>query len=107
MVQASAQSARLPGPGQRSAGASAPAASASALSALSARSSSSTTFSGSHAAVALCADAATDPSGPLLGVIVGRGGTGKSALLDVLADIYTAAGVPVHRDASSWPPAAV
>lgn len=104
MVQASAQSARLPGPGQRTAAASAPTGPASALSALSARSSSSTTFSGSHAAVALCADAAADPSGPLLGVIVGRGGTGKSALLDVLADIYTAAGVPVHRDATSWPP---
>ena len=63
-----------------------------------------TTFSGSHAAVALCADAAADPSGPLLGVIVGRGGTGKTAMLDALAEIYAAAGATVHRDPTSWPP---
>jgi DNA-binding CsgD family transcriptional regulator len=64
------------------------------------------TFSGSHAAVALCADAAADPSGPLVGVIVGRGGTGKTAMLDALASIYTAAGATVHRDPGTWPPPA-
>ncbi len=94
MVQASAQSARVPGPGQRTAG---------STSLTSARSTGST-FSGSHAAVALCGDAAADPSGPLLGVIVGRGGTGKTAMLDALASIYSAAGIPVHRDPTSWPP---
>lgn len=102
MVQASAQSARVPGPGQRTSGTGGTTGESAALGS-SARN--SATFSGSHAAVALCADAAADPSGPLLGVIVGRGGTGKTAMLDALAGIYSAAGVPVHRDPTSWPPA--
>ncbi|WP_019875023.1 LuxR C-terminal-related transcriptional regulator [Sporichthya polymorpha] len=93
VVQASAQSARVPGPGSRG-----------SASGLTAPRNPNSTFSGSHAAVALCADAAADPSGPLVGVIVGRGGTGKTAMLDALASIYSAAGVTVHRDASAWPP---
>ncbi len=96
MVQASAHSARVPGPGQRTAGSADMGPSRG----------SGTTFSGSHAAPALCADAAADPSGPLLGVIVGRGGTGKTAMLDALAEIYTAAGATVHRDPADWPPPA-
>jgi DNA-binding CsgD family transcriptional regulator len=39
-------------------------------------------------------------------VIVGRGGTGKTAMLDALAEIYTAAGATVHRDPAAWPPPA-
>ncbi len=52
----------------------------------------------SPSAAQLFAAVAGDPAAPLLGVVVGAGGTGKSTLLDQLADLYARAGTPTCRD---------
>jgi DNA-binding CsgD family transcriptional regulator len=49
------------------------------------------------AARRLVESAVRDPEAPLLAAVTGCGGSGKSTVLDLLADVYGTAGVPVIR----------